>query len=116
MRTNRPRIKLHAAGWLISGGVTLVAFRMWHLHLREVELSGGWHRRDVGPLIGWEPAKAAATAAQAIAPVVCVQNRFSLDERSAAVHEFVRACGAQGIAFVPYFAIAGAGRESGAAG
>lgn len=37
MRTNRPRIKLHAAGWLISAGVTLVAFRMWHLHLREVE-------------------------------------------------------------------------------
>ena len=37
MRTNRPRIKLHAAGWLISVGVTLVAFRMWHLHLREVE-------------------------------------------------------------------------------
>jgi aryl-alcohol dehydrogenase-like predicted oxidoreductase len=52
--------------------------------------------------------------AQAIAPVVCVQNRFSLDERSAAVYEFVRACGEQGIAFVPYFAIAGAGRESGA--
>ena len=37
MRTNRPRLKLHAAGWLISAGVTLVAFRMWHLHLREVE-------------------------------------------------------------------------------
>src|SRR5690348_17781279 len=37
MRTNPPRLKLHAAGWLISAGVTLVAFRMWHLHLREVE-------------------------------------------------------------------------------
>ena len=37
MRTNRPRLKLHAVGWLISAGVTLVAFRMWHLHLREVE-------------------------------------------------------------------------------
>jgi pyridoxine 4-dehydrogenase len=52
--------------------------------------------------------------AQAIAPVVCVQNRFSVDEHSAAVDEFVRACGEQGIAFVPYFAIAGAGREAGA--
>jgi pyridoxine 4-dehydrogenase len=54
--------------------------------------------------------------AQAIASVVCVQNRFSLDEHSAAVDEFVRACGEQGIAFVPYFAIAGAGREAGAGG
>ena len=52
--------------------------------------------------------------AQAIAPVVCVQNRFSLDDHSAAVDVFVRACGEQGIAFVPYFAIAGAGREAGA--
>jgi pyridoxine 4-dehydrogenase len=53
--------------------------------------------------------------AQAIAPVVCVQNRFSLDEHSAAADEFVRACGEQGIAFVPYFAIAGTAREAGAA-
>jgi signal transduction histidine kinase len=37
MGTNQPRLKLHAAGWLISVGVTVVAFRMWHLHLREVE-------------------------------------------------------------------------------
>jgi aryl-alcohol dehydrogenase-like predicted oxidoreductase len=51
--------------------------------------------------------------AQAIAPVVCVQNRFSLDEHSAAADEFVRACGEQGIAFVPYFAISGTGREAG---
>jgi len=29
--------RLYAAGWLISAGVALVAFRMWHLHLREVE-------------------------------------------------------------------------------
>jgi pyridoxine 4-dehydrogenase len=52
--------------------------------------------------------------AQAIAPVACVQNRFSLDEHSAAADEFVRACGEQGIAFVPYFAISGTGREAGA--
>jgi diketogulonate reductase-like aldo/keto reductase len=44
--------------------------------------------------------------AQATAPVVCAQNRFSLDEHSVAVDEFVRACGEQGIAFVPYVAIA----------
>jgi signal transduction histidine kinase len=37
MRTDRGRSWLYGAGWLISAGVTLVAFRMWHLHLREVE-------------------------------------------------------------------------------
>jgi signal transduction histidine kinase len=37
MRTDRGRSRLYGAGWLISAGVTLVAFRMWHLHLREVE-------------------------------------------------------------------------------
>src|SRR5690242_17000373 len=37
MRTDRGRRRLYGAGWLISAGVTAVAFRMWHLHLREVE-------------------------------------------------------------------------------
>ena len=37
MRTDRDSRKFYAAGWLISGGVMAVAFRMWHLHLREVE-------------------------------------------------------------------------------
>jgi signal transduction histidine kinase len=37
MRTDRGRQRLYGAGWLISAGVTVVAFRMWHLHLREVE-------------------------------------------------------------------------------
>jgi signal transduction histidine kinase len=37
MRTDLGRRRLYGAGWLISAGVTLVAFRMWHLHLREVE-------------------------------------------------------------------------------
>jgi signal transduction histidine kinase len=37
MRTDRGWRRLYAAGWLISAGVTVVAFRMWHLHLREVE-------------------------------------------------------------------------------
>ncbi|WP_329249376.1 sensor histidine kinase [Actinoallomurus sp. NBC_01490] len=37
MRTEHGRRWLYGTGWLISAGVTLVAFRMWHLHLREVE-------------------------------------------------------------------------------
>src|SRR5512135_3401988 len=37
MRTDRGWRRLYAAGWLISGGITLVAFGMWQLHLREVE-------------------------------------------------------------------------------
>ena len=44
--------------------------------------------------------------ARAIAPVVCVQNRYGL-EASAADHTLLDLCGAQGIAFVPFFAIAG---------
>jgi len=37
MRTDRGRPGFYAAGWLISAGVMAVAFRMWQLHLREVE-------------------------------------------------------------------------------
>jgi len=37
MRTDRGRQRFYAAGWLISAGVMGVAFRMWQLHLREVE-------------------------------------------------------------------------------
>lgn len=37
MRTDRGWRRLYATGWLVSAGITLVAFRMWHLHLREVE-------------------------------------------------------------------------------
>lgn len=44
--------------------------------------------------------------AQAIAPVVCVQNRYGL-EASAADHTLLDLCGTQGIVFVPFFAIAG---------
>ncbi|MBR7835999.1 aldo/keto reductase [Actinospica durhamensis] len=50
--------------------------------------------------------------AQAIAPVVAVQNRFSVDVHPGC--DVLEACGAQGIAFVPYFAIAGSKREAGA--
>ena len=49
--------------------------------------------------------------ALAIAPVVCVQNRYNLELRE---HDDVlRACAERGIAFTPYFAIAGEQRESG---
>jgi pyridoxine 4-dehydrogenase len=53
--------------------------------------------------------------AQSIAPVVCVQNRYGIGA-SAAEHEFVDACGRQGIAFVPFFTIAGEGRGAGVTG
>jgi aryl-alcohol dehydrogenase-like predicted oxidoreductase len=48
--------------------------------------------------------------AQAIAPVVCVQNRYGIGAPPQA-REFLRACGQQGVAFVPLFAIAGNARE-----
>jgi pyridoxine 4-dehydrogenase len=51
--------------------------------------------------------------AQAIAPVVCVQNPYGIDYRREQ-DDFVRDCGAQGVAFVPFFAIVGSGREAGA--
>ncbi|MEV6206968.1 aldo/keto reductase [Kitasatospora sp. NPDC051914] len=50
--------------------------------------------------------------ARAVAPVVAVQNRFTLDGRPH--DEVLRHCADDGIAFVPYFAIAGSGREQGA--
>jgi len=43
--------------------------------------------------------------ARAVAPVVSVQNRFSLGHDKSA--EVLRYCGQEGIAFVPFFAIAG---------
>ncbi|MFD8796562.1 aldo/keto reductase [Streptomyces vinaceus] len=51
--------------------------------------------------------------ALAIAPVVCVQNPYGIGS-PAEDHAFLDACGRQGIAFVPFFAIAGAGKEAGA--
>ncbi|NLU75585.1 aldo/keto reductase [Streptomyces sp. HNM0575] len=47
-----------------------------------------------------------------IAPVVCVQNRYGIDAREG--DEMLRACAERGIAFVPFFSIAGEGREAGA--
>jgi pyridoxine 4-dehydrogenase len=49
--------------------------------------------------------------ARAIAPVVCVQNRYGI---GAADDEMLRACAELGIAFVPFFSIAGEGRAAGA--
>ncbi|MFF4099433.1 aldo/keto reductase [Streptomyces sp. NPDC001903] len=50
--------------------------------------------------------------ARAIAPVVCVQNPYGIGS-PAEDHAFLDACGQEGIAFVPFFAIAGAGKEAG---
>ncbi|MFD4757940.1 aldo/keto reductase [Streptomyces sp. NPDC058439] len=49
--------------------------------------------------------------ALAIAPVVCVQNRHSIDEPSG--ERMLRACAVHGIAFVPFFSVAGQGHEAG---
>ncbi|MEV0154950.1 aldo/keto reductase [Micromonospora sp. NPDC050686] len=46
-----------------------------------------------------------------IAPVVCVQNQYGLHQRRSAA--LLRRCGELGIAFVPFFAITGEGREGG---
>jgi pyridoxine 4-dehydrogenase len=46
--------------------------------------------------------------ARAIAPVVCVQNRYGVGA-PAAEQAFLRSCGDSGVAYVPYFAIAGDG-------
>lgn len=73
--------------------------------------------RDAGLIrhLGVSEVTAAHLAeAQAIAPVVCVQNRFSLDVRDH--QDVLRACGDQGIAFVPFFAIAGQRAADGGSG
>ncbi|MEU0674865.1 oxidoreductase [Streptomyces sp. NPDC006172] len=54
------------------------------------------------------------TEAQRIAPVVCVQNAYGLDWRRADESGLVDLCGEQGIAFVPFFAVAGLRREAAA--
>lgn len=50
--------------------------------------------------------------AQAIAPVVCVQNMYGIGA-SPEQEALLRTCGEQGIAFVPFYSIAGTGREAG---
>ena len=51
--------------------------------------------------------------ALAIAPVAAVQNRCSIDSRRPEADDVLRACAERGTAFVPFFAIAGEGREGG---
>ncbi|MEU8777674.1 oxidoreductase [Streptomyces sp. NPDC048606] len=51
--------------------------------------------------------------ARTIAPVVCVQNPYGIGLRPDQ-DAFVRSCGEQGIAYVPFFSIAAAAREAGA--
>ncbi|MGA5823818.1 aldo/keto reductase [Kitasatospora sp. NPDC094028] len=53
--------------------------------------------------------------AQAIAPVVCVQNMHGIGA-SPEQEELLLTCGEQGIAFVPFYSIAGTGRTVGATG
>ncbi|MFI6010261.1 aldo/keto reductase [Streptomyces sp. NPDC051243] len=52
--------------------------------------------------------------ARAIAPVVCVQNRYALDRPDPEADELLRLCSEQGIAFVPFYAVAGETGERGA--
>jgi pyridoxine 4-dehydrogenase len=51
--------------------------------------------------------------ARAVTQVACVQNAYSLTEQRPESAELLRACGEHGIAFVPFFAIAGAGHHKG---
>ena len=65
------------------------------------------------------PARPAAAAGTwplggAIAPVVCVQNRFGLSDQGH--RDVLAACRDRGIAFVPFFAIAGDRKSGGGAG
>jgi aryl-alcohol dehydrogenase-like predicted oxidoreductase len=53
--------------------------------------------------------------ARGIAPVVCVQNRYGTGA-TPEEHDFLRYCGEQGIAFVPFFSIARTARAKGGAG
>ncbi|OIJ89926.1 aldo/keto reductase [Streptomyces sp. MUSC 14] len=48
------------------------------------------------------------TEALEIAPVVSVQNRYALDRPEPVDDEMLRLCGELGIAFVPFYAVAGA--------
>jgi aryl-alcohol dehydrogenase-like predicted oxidoreductase len=53
--------------------------------------------------------------AQAVAPVVSVQNAYGLGFRPGH-DQFVRDCAAQGVAYVPFFSLATTGREAGVGG
>ncbi|MGN6332715.1 MAG: aldo/keto reductase [Motilibacteraceae bacterium] len=46
-----------------------------------------------------------------VVPVVCVQNRYGVGDRAS--EEVLRACAEHGIAFVPFFSVAGTGGAAG---
>jgi aryl-alcohol dehydrogenase-like predicted oxidoreductase len=73
------------------------------------ELRDAGHIRDLG-ISSVKPEHLAE--AQAIAPVVCVQNWYGLDRRLDDANGLVDRCREQGIAYVPFFAIAGDRREA----
>lgn len=51
--------------------------------------------------------------AQAIAPVVCVQNRYGIGARSPSQEAILARCRQEDIAYVPFFSIAATGRGAG---
>jgi pyridoxine 4-dehydrogenase len=102
------RDHLDVVNWRRQPGIESLAEHFGAL----AELRGAGLIRHLG-VSGVTPEQLAE--AQAIAPVVCVQNRYGVGA-SPQEHEFVTACGKQGVAFVPFFAIAGQGGGAGATG
>ncbi|HSN02758.1 MAG TPA: oxidoreductase [Acidimicrobiales bacterium] len=51
--------------------------------------------------------------ARHITQIVCVQNRYSVEARTADADAVLEACGEAGIAFVPFFSLAGSGTAHG---
>jgi len=65
--------------------------RVSSLHLRDVELSGNWHRRDVGPLVGWRRAGEDGAADAAVALVFRRRRYHTVDPLTGAVTPVDRA-------------------------
>ncbi|MET8749852.1 oxidoreductase [Streptomyces sp. NPDC004667] len=99
-------VNLRVSG--IPGGATAVAERFGVLaELREAGLIRHLGVSNVTP--------EQLAEARSVAPVVCVQNPYGIGMRPDQ-DEFVRFCGEEGIAFVPFYSIATTGREGGASG
>jgi pyridoxine 4-dehydrogenase len=81
-----------------------------HLHALQ-ELRDAGLIRQLG-ISNVRPAQLAE--ALTVAPIVSVQNRYGVDSRLPGSDEVLTMCGQKGIAFVPYFSIAGDGKERGA--
>jgi NHLM bacteriocin system ABC transporter ATP-binding protein len=65
--------------------------RVSSLHLRDVELSGTWHRRDVGPLIGWRRAGEDGAPDSAVALVFRRRRYHTVDPLTGAATPVDRA-------------------------